>query len=90
MSNKKLKDSKVFCMLPWIHIHTSPTGRAMPCCISKMFVSGVGDTTKDSLIEIVNSPTMNQIRLDMLSDKPVKSCTQCYDHEDQNISMFRQ
>jgi MoaA/NifB/PqqE/SkfB family radical SAM enzyme len=90
MSNKKLKDSKVFCMLPWIHIHTSPTGRAMPCCISKMFVSGVGDSTKDSLIEIVNSQTMNQIRSDMLSDKPVKFCEQCYDHEDQNISSFRQ
>lgn len=90
MSNKQLKESKVFCMVPWVHIHTSPTGRAMPCCVSKMFVTGVGDTTKQSLLEVVNSEGMNQIRLDMMADKSVDTCAQCYDHELQGISSFRQ
>lgn len=90
MSDNKLKESKVFCMAPWIHIHTSPTGRAMPCCVSKMFITGVGDTTKQSIIEVVNSEGMNKIRLDMLAERPVESCGQCYDHENQGIASFRQ
>ena len=26
--------SDTFCVLPWIHLHTTPTGQAAPCCIS--------------------------------------------------------
>ena len=27
-----LKESKTFCIYPWIHLHAYPTGEAYPCC----------------------------------------------------------
>ena len=30
-----LVKSDVFCMLPWIHLHAYPDGRAYPCCLAK-------------------------------------------------------
>jgi hypothetical protein len=29
----RLMDSDSFCMLPWIHLHAWPDGRAYPCCL---------------------------------------------------------
>ena len=29
---KPNKDSKTFCVLPWIHSHTSANGTFKPCC----------------------------------------------------------
>ena len=29
-----IKDSKHFCILPWIHLHAWPDDRVMPCCIA--------------------------------------------------------
>jgi hypothetical protein len=31
----KLMESDTFCMLPWIHLHAWPDGRAYPCCLGK-------------------------------------------------------
>ena len=33
-----LKDSKTFCIYPWIHLHAYPTGEAYPCCHAEMGV----------------------------------------------------
>ena len=30
---KRLMESKTFCMIPWTHIHGFPTGEAYPCCL---------------------------------------------------------
>ena len=27
--------SDTFCMLPWIHLHAYPDGKAYPCCLAK-------------------------------------------------------
>ena len=29
-----LIDSDTFCMMPWLHIHAFPDGRAYPCCFA--------------------------------------------------------
>lgn len=34
----KLYNSKVFCMMPWIHTHVWPSGNAFPCCMSDITV----------------------------------------------------
>ena len=30
---KLLIDSDTFCMMPWLHLHAFPDGRAYPCCL---------------------------------------------------------
>jgi MoaA/NifB/PqqE/SkfB family radical SAM enzyme len=84
-----LKESESFCMIPWVHINTSPSGTAQPCCIARPGYA-VGDTTTQSLAEVVNSSGMKQLRLDMLSERKNAMCSLCHEHEKQGIKSFRQ
>jgi organic radical activating enzyme len=89
--SKHLTDNKAFCVAPWIHIHTSPSGVAAPCCISNSCgqPDGVGNAHTQSLTEIVNSPKMNELRKDMLAGIKNPECSKCYDHEDSGIRSSR-
>jgi hypothetical protein len=86
-----LSTSKTLCVVPWIHIHTNPSGIATPCCIAESCTKpeGVGNAREQSLMEIVNSEPMKQLRLDMLAGVKNSECTKCYEHEDQGIKSFR-
>jgi organic radical activating enzyme len=88
----KIEASGTFCSMPWIHLHSTPEGVAAPCCIAKSCSTpiGMGDTKKQGLMELVNSPQMNQLRLDMLAGKRNDECTICYDQEDVGIASNRQ
>ena len=56
---------KSFCMLPWIHLHAYPDGRAYPCCFS-FDPFPVGDLNKQSLKEVWEGDKMKQLRKNML------------------------
>ena len=86
-----LKESKTFCMAPWVHLHTTPTGIAAPCCISESVTDpkGAGDSKTQSLMEIVNSDKMKQLRLDMINGVPNNECTKCYNQENAGLDSFR-
>jgi organic radical activating enzyme len=86
-----LTESKTFCVVPWIHIHTNPSGIATPCCIAESCTKpeGVGNAREQSLIDIVNSEPMNKLRVDMLTGVKNSECTKCYEHEEQGIQSFR-
>jgi len=77
-----LKESKTFCMYPWIHLHTYPTGEAYPCCQSEMGVGSIGNSRVNTLDEIWNSPKQKQLRQDMLNETPNPTCGRCYEQED--------
>jgi organic radical activating enzyme len=81
--------SKTFCVLPWIHLHTTPTGQAAPCCISTSCSDniGVGNSNRDSLEEIVNSPKMKKLRVDMINGVKNEECTNCHRHEESGGGM---
>lgn len=87
-----LKRSKTFCMMPWVHMHTTPAGASAPCCIAESCASenGFGNSREHSLDEIVNSEQMKQLRLDMLSGKMNNECVKCYAHEKEGVKSFRQ
>lgn len=76
--NYRLKESKIFCMMPWTHLHFWPNGTVYPCCMTNDVVD---DLNKSSLKEAWNSEDMKQLRLDMLADKPNKICNRCYELE---------
>ena len=77
-------------MAPWIHLYSSPSGEAAPCCIAESCAhGGVGDSRTQSLIDIVNSPKMNQLRRDMLAGNQNAECKKCYAHDNQKVLSSR-
>ena len=84
----KLIDSEFFCMLPWIHLHAWPDGRAYPCCLGKAH-HPVGNFKEKSMREIWNDDPMRAMRRNMLEDKPCKECSDCYEQEGAGFSSMR-
>ena len=70
-----LKRSETFCMIPWVHLHTTPTGQGAPCCISKSCADneGIGNSRDHSLADLVNSPKMKKLRLDMIKEPRIQN-----------------
>ncbi|MFY8212052.1 MAG: twitch domain-containing radical SAM protein [Candidatus Nanopelagicus sp.] len=76
-----VKHGKHFCVLPWIHFHSWPDGRVMPCCIADSNMP-VAELKKDeSIIQMMNSTDYKKMRTAMLNDEPVEACKRCYDLE---------
>ena len=69
-----------FCMLPWMHLHAYPDGRAYPCCFA-FDPYPVGNLNNNSLEEVFNGSKMKEMRLNMLNNRPSKECGKCYDQE---------
>ena len=76
-----LKESKTFCVYPWIHLHAYPTGEAYPCCHSEMQFP-VGNCRTQTLEEIWTDRPMQKLREDMLSETPNPACGRCYEQEE--------
>ena len=85
---KRLMESKTFCMIPWTHIHGFPTGEAYPCCLGEM-EHPIGDMRKNTLEEIWHGEKYKQMRQNMLDDLPCKECTRCYEQEKQGFFSMR-
>jgi radical SAM protein with 4Fe4S-binding SPASM domain len=75
-----LRDSKTFCIYPWIHLHAYPTGEAYPCCHSEMAYP-VGNCKKNTLQEIWQGPEMQKLRDNMLNEVESPACARCYEQE---------
>lgn len=76
----KLVKSDVFCMIPWIHLHAFPNGKAFPCCLAENDYP-VGDLHKNTMREVWNSDAYKAMRKNMIEDKPCKECKRCYEQE---------
>ena len=76
-----LKDSKTFCIYPWIHLHAYPTGEAYPCCHAEMAYP-VGNTRFKTLEAIYRDAPMRELRKDMLNERPNPACGRCYEQEE--------
>ena len=83
-----LIDSDNFCMLPWMHLHAFPDGRAYPCCFA-LDKLHVGNVNEQSMEEVFNGDKMKQMRLNMLANKRSRECAKCYDQEDSGFFSLR-
>lgn len=81
-------ENKTFCMLPWIHLHSFPTGEAYPCCNTEMKYK-VGNTNEHSIKEIWDGPAMQDVRTRMLAGEKVEGCTRCYEQEGSGFFSMR-
>jgi radical SAM protein with 4Fe4S-binding SPASM domain len=84
----KITQSKVFCMLPWTHLHAFPDGRAYPCCLAEYW-HPVGDLRKNTMSEVWNQEAYKTMRRNMLEDKECKECSKCYEREQHGAFSMR-
>lgn len=84
----RLTESKTFCMLPWMHMHAFPDGRAYACCLADYW-HPMGDLRKNTMAEVWNQEAYQTMRTNMLADKPCKECTKCYEQEDNGFFSMR-
>ena len=85
---QRLTESETFCMMPWVHMHAFPDGRAYPCCLSDYW-HPVGDLRKHTMEEIWNQDAYKTMRVNMLQDKSCKECTKCYEQEQHGAFSMR-
>jgi len=86
--NSLIKESKVFCMFPWMHLNVTPKGDIYPCC-SNNYSEPFGNTKTISLKEAFNNDKMKQLRLNMLNNVKSDICDFCYKHEEAGPFSFR-
>jgi len=84
----KLTESKTFCMIPWIHLHGFPDGRAYPCCLADSQLP-VGNFRKNTMKEVWNGVAYRRMRTNMLNDKSCKECSKCYEQESNGFFSMR-
>ena len=78
--NKKesrFNNSAVFCMAPWVHLHTVSKGKVYQCCMAP-YDKELGNIKHSTLFEIWNNEDMKTLRNNMLSNKKTESCQRCY------------
>jgi len=84
-----LKESKVFCMLPWVHLQVDPDGAVKPCCLTP-FGEQIGSLKDNTLEECWNSEGERELRRNMLQGKESDTCVRCYEHEGAGSKSFRE
>ena len=84
----RLVSSEVFCIIPWVHMHAFPDGRAYPCCLG-VDSHPIGNLKKDTMETVWNQPAYRTMRTNMLNEKPCKECTKCYEQEDNGFLSMR-
>ena len=84
----RLIASETFCMLPWIHLHAWPDGRAYPCCLANAS-HPVGNFKEKSMREIWNDTDMREMRKNMLEDRACCQCSDCYEQEANGFASMR-
>lgn len=82
-----MKDSKHFCILPWIHLHVSQNGRVSPCCNNNRYL---GNVEQKSIASIWNGNKFEELREQFLNDIPDKRCSHCYNIEASGKKSMRQ
>lgn len=71
-------DNSFFCILPWVHLHISQSGKVFPCCNNNRFLGNVQEQT---INDIWNDEQFNELRNNFSLNKPDKRCAHCYNIE---------
>lgn len=82
---EKAKNSKTFCIYPWVHQYVGPPGDVKPCCLYLQDYD-IGSLKENTLKEIWNNEATRQMRLDMLEGKEIPGCQLCNTRENLSTS----
>jgi len=72
------KNSKTFCIYPWIQQYVGTAGNIQPCCIYR-HGADLGNLKENSLKEIWNSEKTKELRLKFLNGEEEPNCLHCND-----------
>jgi len=86
---ERLTESDYFCMIPWIHMHGIPDGRAYPCCLGEMHLP-IGNFKENTMQEVWNGAPYKTMRQNMLNERPCKECNRCYEQEANGFFSMRE
>jgi MoaA/NifB/PqqE/SkfB family radical SAM enzyme len=64
-----------YCAAPWRGLHINPRGDVKTCCAGNPNM--LGNLNKNSIVEILNSDPMKQIRASIAQGKPHEYCSNC-------------
>jgi radical SAM protein with 4Fe4S-binding SPASM domain len=71
---ESLSAQESFCIIPWVHMYYFTDGYVYPCpAVAGDETMRYGKTT-DSKLELWNSTTAKNLRLQMIENKPIVSC----------------
>lgn len=86
--SKTPTERKHFCLAPWVHMHVWPDGNVFPCCVADIS-QPLGNTNRQTLLEVWNSSKMRKLRLAMLNDSKSSTCNRCYEMEEAGTTSHR-
>ena len=91
---KLLKESKAFCMLPWMHLYVNTDFSVLSCCVNETQRKAKEVRTDTNVMtqpinEIINNDYFKQLRLDMLNGVQNENCTGCYRLEESSGHSYR-
>ena len=81
------KDSKTFCIMPFIHQNIKHEGKVGACW---RYPDRIGDYRSQTLTEIWNSDETRELRRAVLNDERPTGCRSCWDFEDSGVASTRQ
>ena len=87
-AEEMLADSNTFCMLPFVHMHLTPDGKVLPCCIGDMGQAHKTGRKNLDLEGMVNSDFMKELRMNMINGVKSEVCKTCYKTEETNSGMW--
>jgi len=74
---EKAKNSKTFCIIPWVHQYVGPKGDVKPCCVYDHSMDLGNLKEEESLKNIWNNENTKALRLKFLSGETDPGCTHC-------------
>jgi radical SAM protein with 4Fe4S-binding SPASM domain len=77
-----------FCLMPWIHLHSFPDGRAYPCCMGE-YDHPIGNLQQQTMAEVWNDEPMRRMRRNMLSGQASPECARCHEQESSGMVSLR-
>lgn len=83
-----ISEMKNLCVAPWVHLHTWPNNKVLPCCLTPM-ENTIGDLSESSLAEVWNDKPIRDMRLQFMNDERPASCHRCYSIEDAGGKSYR-
>jgi organic radical activating enzyme len=87
-----IKNSKHFCILPWVHFHASFNGDVLPCCLFNVYEKSypLGNINESSVNDIWFGKDFAEIRKRFMEDEYDCRCDYCYKLEESGIQSPRQ
>mgnify|MGYP001302273532 CR=1 FL=1 len=80
-------NNKHFCILPWIHLHVSQSGKVNPCCNNNRYL---GNVQEQPIKDIWKGQKFEAIREQFKNNIADKKCNHCYNIEKSGKQSLRQ